>query len=95
MHRSIAESVRSQQLVTICGTLEQFNEVNAKSYLTMNNMLGLMLKSLPNVGRSTAISLVGKFGTFRDLYDCLSKLPLEERAKFLAAVVRLSNRSSH
>jgi hypothetical protein len=43
----------------------------------MNNLLGLMLKSLPNVGRNTAIALVSKFGTFRELYDCLLKLPAE------------------
>lgn len=50
------------------GTLEEFNKKNSKSSnLTVENVFGLSLKVLPNVGKQTVNSILKYFKTFTHL----------------------------
>ena len=74
MTQCIAKQLDMQCNVETLGTLEDFTLTNGKSSnLTVQQIFGLSLKTIPGVGKSSVNEVLKFFSSFRALYDQLSQ----------------------
>lgn len=59
----------------IMGTLEEVTAHNGKAnQLTVENIFGLSLKTIPGVGKAAVNEVLKHFRSFREIHDKLSEL---------------------
>lgn len=69
----IQKKIEEDKTIHSLGTIEEVTALNGKaSQLTVENIFGLSLKTIPGVGKIAVNEVLKHFRTFRELYTKLS-----------------------